>query len=53
MSGQRYTPEFKDEAVDKIRLGLSKDRVKASGQDWKHWKSLLRMRYKNLSEHDK
>lgn len=42
-----------NEAVDKIRLKLSKDRVKAIGQDWKRRKSLLRMRYKNLSEHGK
>lgn len=42
-----------NEAVDKIRLRLSKDRVKAIGQDWKRRKSLLRMRYKNLSEHGK
>ena len=42
-----------NEAVDKIRLRLSRDRVKAIGQDWKRRKSLLRMRYKNLSEHGK
>lgn len=41
------------EAVDKIRLKLSKDRVKTIGRDWKRRKSLLRMRYKNLSEHGK
>lgn len=48
-----HVERMANEAVDKIRLKLSKDRVKAIGQDWKRRKSLLRMRYKNLSEHGK
>lgn len=42
-----------NEAMEKIRVKLSKDRVIAIRRDWMRRKSLLRMRYKNLDEHGK
>lgn len=42
-----------NQAMEGVRVRLSKDRVKAIGRDWMRRKSLLRMRYKNLDEHGK
>ena len=42
-----------NEAMEKIRVKLSKERVIAIRRDWMRRKSLLRMRYKNLDEHGK
>lgn len=40
-----------NQAMDGVRIQLSKDRTKAIGKDWMRRKSLLRMRYKDLDEH--
>lgn len=42
-----------NQAMEGVRVRLSKDRVKAIGRDWMRRKSLLRMRYKNLDERGK
>ena len=42
-----------NQAMEGVRVRLSKDRVKAIGRDWMRRKSLLRMRYKNLDEQGK
>jgi transposase len=42
-----------NQAMEGVRIRLSKDRVKAIGKDWMRRKSLLRMRYKNLDERGK
>jgi hypothetical protein len=42
-----------NQAMEGMRVRLSKDRVKAIGRAWMRRKSLLRMRYKNLDEHGK
>lgn len=40
-----------NQAMDGVRIELSKDRTKAIGKDWMRRKSLLRMRYKDLDQH--
>lgn len=42
-----------NQAMEGVRIRLSKDRVKAIGKDWMRRKSLLRMRYRDLDEHGK
>nr|WP_262477368.1 ISL3 family transposase [Acinetobacter nosocomialis] len=39
-----------NQAMEGVRVRLSKDRVKAIGRDWMRRKSLLRMRYNDLDE---
>lgn len=42
-----------NQAMEGVRVRLSKDRVKAIGRDWMRRKSLLRMRYRDLDEQGK
>ena len=42
-----------NQAMEGVRIRLSKDRVKAIGKDWMRRKSLLRMRYRDLDERGK
>lgn len=42
-----------NQAMEGVRVRLSKERVKAIGRDWMRRKSLLRMRYRDLDEQGK